>query len=324
LLRVETLIDDTLDEAGSLIAAEQNVARSMNGGVAEDFTDPRRCRAELAALLAQGHVGVTALDGDRLVGVLCGEVRGIHARLRAEGLAVDPRLRDPTAVLVAMYATLAPKLIAAGAIHHHPTHVNLGPLSAGLNNLGFGRSGVYATRATRPRTPSPRLDIRVGTAEDLQAIASLSNLEMAFRFTPPIYALPHPSTREHVAEYHRKRLVEGAIHLLARAGRDDVGLITLEFTSPSPRLCAGDQPYIGPTATHSASRGQGVGRELVEAAADWAYRHDFPSISVDFDSANPLSRPFWFGAGFAPTGYQLTRSIDPSYRPTGTNGEREG
>lgn len=324
MLRVESLVNDTLDDAGSLIAAEQTVARSISGGLPEDFTDPPRCRAELAALLANGNIGVVAFDGDRPVGVLCALVRGDRALLRAEGLAVDPHLKDPTDVLVALYARLAPDLIAAGAIHHHPTHVGLGPLGAGLFNLGFGRSSVYATQPTRTGTNAPGLEIRVGTAEDLPAIVALSVIEMGFRFTPPIYAMPHPSSREHVNEHHRRLFAEGAIHLLARAGRDDVGLLTLEFTSPSPRLCSADQPYIGPTATHSARRGQGVGRVLVEAAIDWAYRNGFHSIAVDFESANPLSRPFWLGTGFVPVGYQLTRSIDPSYRPNVGTGGRAG
>jgi hypothetical protein len=32
-------------------------------------------------------------------------------------------------------------------------------------------------------------------------------------------------------------------------------------------------------------------------------------VSVDFMPANPLSRPFWLGAGFTPTGYGVARTI---------------
>jgi GNAT superfamily N-acetyltransferase len=319
VFQVEPLGADAVAGAGLLIATEQTVARSMSGGLAKDFTDPQMCRAELATLLAGGHVGVVALAGDRTVGVLCGRVRGRHAFLRAEGLAADPQLKDPTDVLVALYARLAPDLLAAGAIHHHATHVNLDPLGVGLFNLGFGRNSVYATQTARPGTTTSDFEIRIGTVDDLETIVMLSELEMGFRFTPPIYALPQPSTRHHVAEYHRRMFAEGAIHLLACDGREGVGLVTLEFNSPSPRLCPAGQPYIGPTATHPARRGQGVGRAMVEAAVDWADRHGFHTISVDFESANPLSRPFWLGAGFSPVGYLLTRSIHPSFSPDGAN-----
>ena len=54
-----------------------------------------------------------------------------------------------------------------------------------------------------------------------------------------------------------------------------------------------------------------VGRALVDAALTWAYDHGYQWISVDFDTANPLSRPFWLNAGFRPAGYGLFRVIEP-------------
>jgi hypothetical protein len=42
----------------------------------------------------------------------------------------------------------------------------------------------------------------------------------------------------------------------------------------------------------------------------WAYAHDYQWISVDFETANLLSRPFWLSAGFHPAGYGVMRHID--------------
>ena len=100
------------------------------------------------------------------------------------------------------------------------------------------------------------------------------------------------------------------MHFLARREGDDVGLLTVELSSPAPRLCPQGQPYIGPTATHPDVRNQGIGRALVLVVLDWAESAGHETVSVDFDSANPLSRPFWLGLGFQPTGYRLRRSID--------------
>jgi GNAT superfamily N-acetyltransferase len=58
------------------------------------------------------------------------------------------------------------------------------------------------------------------------------------------------------------------------------------------------------------ARRRGVGRALVDAALDWADREGYQWLSVDFEAANPLSRPFWLGLGFRPTGYGLLRLID--------------
>ena len=98
---------------------------------------------------------------------------------------------------------------------------------------------------------------------------------------------------------------------MATLGADDVGLLTIELTSPVPRLCPDGQPYIGPTATMPAARGLGVGRALVDAALTWAHDHGYRWVSVDFETANPLSRPFWLNAGFLPAGYGLLRLIEP-------------
>ena len=100
----------------------------------------------------------------------------------------------------------------------------------------------------------------------------------------------------------------GFVALARRAGRD-VGLLTIEHTTPAPRLCATGTPYIGPTATDPDARRSGVGGALVAASIEWARAGGHDMISVDFDSQNPLSRPFWLGNGFHPTGHRLRRVL---------------
>ena len=109
---------------------------------------------------------------------------------------------------------------------------------------------------------------------------------------------------------HRALRENGAVHLLATLDGRDVGLLTVELSSPVPRLCPDGQPYIGPTATLPGARGRGVGHPLVDTALTWAHDHDYRWISVDFETANPLSRPFWFNAGFRPAGYGVLRLVD--------------
>jgi GNAT superfamily N-acetyltransferase len=82
------------------------------------------------------------------------------------------------------------------------------------------------------------------------------------------------------------------------------------------------QPYSGPTATLPGARGQGVERALVDTALTWAHDHGYQRVSVDFDSANPLSRPFWLHTGFRPAGYGVLRLIDgrPAGQPRSAGG----
>jgi GNAT superfamily N-acetyltransferase len=70
-------------------------------------------------------------------------------------------------------------------------------------------------------------------------------------------------------------------------------------------------------ATVPGARGRGVGRALVDAALTWASDHGYSWISVDFETANPLSRPFWLNAGFRPAGYGVLRLIDRAPRQPG-------
>ena len=92
--------------------------------------------------------------------------------------------------------------------------------------------------------------------------------------TTDIRTPPGPSARR-LATEHRALHDNGAVHLLATLDGHDVGLLTIELTSPVPHLCPDGQPYIGPIATLPSARGQGAGRGHVDAALSWAYAHGY-------------------------------------------------
>lgn len=318
MLTVTELDDGLLEAAASLVAREHRVAHAKLSWLPTAYSDARHCHDALAGLLADGFSGFTAHAEGRCVGVLCGRAQGVSGFLPADGVAIDPDLEDPTPVVVSLFAALAPRLLEVGAVRYLINHVDLAPLGEALGNLGFGRGSVFAAQAARAVDPAPDVDIRIGTAADLDAIAALSYIELLHRGTAPVYAPPLPNTLSDTRNRHARLLAAGAVHLLAHVDGEDVGLVTLELTSPVPRLCPDGQPYIGPTATHPSARGRGVGHALVQAALDWAHRYGFHTVSVDFDSPNPLSRPFWMGLDFQTTGYGVRRTIDASFAATRT------
>ena len=302
-----------VQEAATVVAREQAVARRHRAAMPAAYTDPEHCRVILEQLLADGYVGFVAHDQRGCVGVMCGRTTNSVGFVPAHGLAVDPDVVDSAAVIVGLFAELAPLLLRDGAARFAIDHVDLDGVGAALHNAGFGRGSVFATQQARPTVAIVDVDIRVGTSDDLDAIAALSQIEFAHRSTPPIYADPLARTLTQARALHERLLDDGAIHFLARRDSRDVGLLTVEFTSPAPRLCPNAQPYIGPTATDPSVRGQGIGRALVQAALISAHTAGHQTVSVDFDSPNPLSRPFWLGAGFEPTGYRVRRMIDASH-----------
>jgi len=331
-LDIEALDEATFERAAALVAREHAAARQVRPELPAGFGDATVCEAALRHLCGRGHHGLVVTSGGRAVAVMTVTVRETptvsrYARLPAEGFAVAPDLADPTPVLAAAFADLASPLVADGVLRYYLLHPALPRLSAALSNLGFGRNGAYGVQSAAPRPRSPAVTVRVAGPEDLGTVARLAFVELQHRSAPPMFGPPQGRPLAELAAEHRALRDNGAVHLLAALGGaeaaalggadhaalggDDVGLLTIELTSPVPRLCPDGQPYIGPTATVPAARGRGVGHALVDAALTWAHDHGYQWVSVDFETANPLSRPFWLNAGFRPTGYGLLCVIEP-------------
>jgi GNAT superfamily N-acetyltransferase len=313
MVTVRTLDDASIAEAADLVAREHVAARNRQPLLPASYADSQHCRAGLAQLAADGYVGFVAHHERRCVGVICGRTVDTVGFVPAHGLAVDADHIDPTTVVVALLAELAPVMLRDGATRFTIDHIADPRLEEALNNAGFARGSVFATQPTRATAAPTDVDVRFGLADDLDAIATLSQVELEHRSTPPIYAASSPRTWAQARAQHEQLLHDGAVHFLARRAERDVALVTVEFTSPAPRLCPSLQPYIGPTASDPSARRQGIGSALVQTVLAWAHINGYESVSVDFDSANPLSRPFWLAANFQAVGYRTRRTLDPSY-----------
>ena len=323
MLVIDDLDGAAVERAGALIAREHAAARQVRSELPASFSSTDVCAAALEGLRGSGHRGLVATDSGRTVAVMTAAVReipavGRYARLPAEGFAVEPDLADPTGVLAATFADLASPLIAGGVLRYYALHAALPRLAEALSNLGFGRDGAYGVQRAAPRRHSSAVAVRVAGVKDLDTIARLALVELEHRSAPPMFAPPQDRPLADLVAEHRTMYDNGAVHLLATLDERDVGLLTIELASPVPRLCPDGQPYIGPTATLPAARGRGVGHALADAALTWAYDHGYQWISVDYNTANPLSRPFWLNAGFHPAGYGSLRLIDRTAPPPKT------
>lgn len=316
---IDTLQETDLAEIADLIARQHQAARTHAPTLPTELDDPVNAEQQLRHLLAAGHQGYTARRTGTIVGVLIGTSDGAYASMPAEGFAIDPAVRDATQVLAEMYAPLATEFVATGVLRHYLDHVATPALIEAVADMGFGRHHYFAVRST-DQTPSAtgqdEITIRLGTTDDLQTIAELCIVEIRFRSSAPVFSPPENPSLDDVIEAHRMLHDTGATHFIASLGDRDVGVLTLENCQGMPALCAIGQPFIGETGTLEAARGRGVGTALVDAAIAWSARHEHPWISVDFQPPNPLSRRFWLGARFIPTGYGVVRAIHPSHGPT--------
>ena len=155
MLTLRALDRIAIHEAAALVAREQAAARTRRSLMPAAYTDPEHCRVALEQLLADGYIGFVAHDERRCVGVMCGRTIDSVGFVPAHGLAVDPDLVDSTAVVVGLFAELAPVLLRDGAVRFTIDHVDLDPLGAALHNAGFGRGSVFATQPARPTPARP-------------------------------------------------------------------------------------------------------------------------------------------------------------------------
>lgn len=315
MLVIDDLGEATVERAGALVAREHAAARQVRPELPAGFGTAEVCAAALQRLRDSGHRGLVATEDGRTVAVMTVTVRrhpagGQYASLSAAGFAVDPDLADPTGVLAVTFADLISPLVARGVRRCYLVHVALPRLPEALSNLGFGRSSAYAIQPATARRRSSAVTVRIARAQDLDTVARLALVEIQHRSAAPMFLPPYAPPLADLVAKHRALHGGGAVHLVAALDGRDVGLLTVELTSPVPRLCPDGQPYIGPTATLPGERGKGVGHALVDAALTWAHDHGYQWVSVDFDTANPLSRPFWLNAGFRPAGYGVLRLID--------------
>ena len=264
MLGIETLDGATVERAGALVACEQAAARRVRPELPAAFENPDVCTAALQRLCDSGQRGLVVMGNRRAAAVMAAAARenpavGRYALLLAEGLAVDPHLADPTGVLAAAFADLAAPLIADGVRRCYLLHTALPRLSQALSNLGFGRRSAYGIQPAAPRRGSSAVAVRIAGAGDLETIARLALVELQHRSAPPMFAPRQDRPLADLVAEHRALHEAGAVHLLATLDGHDAGLLTIELTSPVPRLCPDGQPYIGPTATLPAARGKASG-----------------------------------------------------------------
>lgn len=119
-------------------------------------------------------------------------------------------------------------------------------LREALSNLGFGRNGAYGIQPAAPRCRSSAIAMRVAAIEHLDTIARLTLVELQHRSAPPVFAPRQDRPLGDLAAEHRALHDHGAVYLLATLDGCDADLLTIELTSPVPRLCQTARPTSAP------------------------------------------------------------------------------
>ncbi|WP_203905827.1 hypothetical protein, partial [Virgisporangium aliadipatigenens] len=157
------LDDATVEEAGAVVAAEQEAARrSCPQLPALSVAD---CVAALVHSGRSGHGVVVVRDG-RVRAVPGASVReasvvGRYARFAAGSVAVDPEAADPAALLAEAYAEVGRRLVEDGVRLHYLLHAARPQLSEAWAGRG-----------------------------DRDSVAALAGVELRHRENPPMFGPP--------------------------------------------------------------------------------------------------------------------------------------
>ena len=317
-------LDDTLiPAAGALLAGRHRRDRAILPGLPARFEDPATATQAVRAALQRPHAaGVAALDGDRLVAYLAGdlmisEVWGRSGWVRTAGCAYDPAagveaVRD-------LYAALGAGWVRQGVF----AHFALVPVSdpAFLQAwfaLSFGIEQVHAlldlATLDPAAPPAPEgIEIRRAGPGDGPRLAEMSDVIWQVQTQAPVWGVMLP---ESVAETRAgwAELAEDATATvwLALAGDELLGM-----QGYWPAEESDDNLLIPPrtvelsvAGTRPEGRGRGVNTALTTHGLAQARAASFRVCEADWRSTNLLASRFWPRRGFVPSVYRLARRVD--------------
>jgi GNAT superfamily N-acetyltransferase len=107
------------------------------------------------------------------------------------------------------------------------------------------------------------------------------------------------ASRQTVALEHILDFPQTGIILVARTGREVVGMVSLLFTISTAE--GGPVCWLEDMIVHPEQRGKGIGARLMAAAIDYARRHDFLRITLLTDTDNSNAQEFYHRQGFRPS-----------------------
>lgn len=144
------------------------------------------------------------------------------------------------------------------------------------------------------------LDIRAAEAGDLAELLDL--------YQHLTEGDERPSMDAAAASLARLRALAGSAVLIGRVDGRMLASCTLVVI---PNFSRGGRPYalIENVVTHQMARGQGLGKAMLAAAVERAWKHDCYKVMLLTGSEQPSTLAFYHAAGFeqSKTGFQVRR-----------------
>jgi ribosomal protein S18 acetylase RimI-like enzyme len=255
---------------------------------------------------------VDAQDGAGVVAQRDGEVRAyLIGRTTEEDAVVD--LAGCAAAEPELLRDLYAVLAADWGRDRHRVYVPA--TDAALVDVWFRLAfGLQFTYAVREASPVPAVDadveIRPGTADDLEAVVLLEQAFTEHLRASPSFSGREPRTDEEGRELWRGTWDDPAFtHFVAARDRRVVGHVLMYRREPGDLRIPANSIDLSLAVTMPDARGSGVGSALAAHALQWAHDEGYAAITVDWRVVNLLASRFFAARGFRPTFYRLYRHI---------------
>jgi len=305
---------DHLEDAAVLVANRYRAERGINKSLPSQFED---ADAVLPLLkdYANGQAGIAAICEKRPIGFLIGlliTVRQVKTAYVPDwGHAADSE--GGRKIYRAMYANIAPRWVADGYFAHAVTLLaHEREVMNAWFSLGFGMVEVDAVRDVSPvEGGKTEVEIRRAGLEDIDIVLTLRVALRRHLAEAPIFI---PLVTQGGRKFYEEWLPDSTNALwLAYRDRDAVAFMEL---TPSSRLGVVMPVHNENTATVTGAftkedlRQCGIGTTLLSHSLEWARSVGYKNCAAEFESANVIGSSFWYGNGFKPVCYSLTRHID--------------
>jgi GNAT superfamily N-acetyltransferase len=210
-----------------------------------------------------------------------------------------------------LYAAVGGSWLAAG-YPHHEAFVPAGGQAVvdAWFRLDFGAGAVLAMRATSPEPVfDAGVEIRRGTASDLEATAALAQEMSAAMVPSPSFArMEFETLEEYVADWEGTWDDPQFTHFVAERDGRIVGHILL-YNRPHDLRVPKDSIDLAGASTLPELRGSGIGRALTQHVIAWAYERGIPTMTTDWRLTNMFASRFWPRRGFRPAFLRLHRNL---------------
>ncbi|MFL5968698.1 MAG: GNAT family N-acetyltransferase [Gaiellaceae bacterium] len=258
-------------------------------------------RGEVAAALAHGEGAVALVDGE-VHGYLIGNVTDADAFVGFAGCAA----RKPELVRD-LYAALSP----GWERDRHRAYIPASDaeLVDAWARLAFGIQFTLAVRETEPGRAAG-VDIRAGSADDLDAVVALEQSFAEHLRATPSYSDRKPQTDDAIrAEWADMWDDERFTQFVAVDGGRVLGHVLL-YRRPAGdlRVPAGNID-LALLVVDPSSRRQGIGTALTTHALAYAHEAGYRSMTIDWRVVNLAADRFFTARGFRPTFVRMYRHI---------------